>query len=402
MQKQSEAGGRSARDSGRLRVGLVVPHIFLHKDILPRVIFSPGKLALELAEGLQSLGAEVTLFSPGPADTSARNITADLSLFEKELAGRDYDYIELLKKHPLTFISLARQAQAEVIARAFRMANDGQLDVVHIYTNEEDIALPFAALCSAPVVFTHHDPFNFLVKYKNTFPKFKHLNWISMSLAQRRGMPPDTNWIANIHHGLDENELKPNLKPRGDYAAYLGRIVEPKGVHLAIEAIKLHNAANPSAPLKLKIAGKHYAGHGKDEYWREKILPELELGSNIEYVGFIGSASEKQDFLGNAKTLIVPSIFEEPFGMVSIEALACATPVIGLDSGAIPEVVKNSQTGFVMEKSESETATAQKIAAALAKVSQIERRACRADFEQRFTLRRMCQEHFATYQKLLK
>lgn len=376
-----------------MRIGLVVPHIFMHREILPHVIFSPGKLALDLAAGLEKLGAEVTLFSPGPADTHVRNITADLSYFEGELAGRGDTYIDLLKKHPLTFISLARQVQAEVIAKAFKMANDGELDVVHIYTNEEDIALPFAALCDAPVVLTHHDPFSFLVKYKNIFPKYKHLNWISMSLAQRAGMPPDTNWTANIYHGLAADAFKPNDKPAGGYIAYLGRVIESKGVHLAIAAAK-------KAGVKLKIAGKHYTGHGKDDYWQEKILPELD--SSIEYVGFIKGDAEKQEFLGNADALIVPSTFDEPFGMVLIEALACGTPVIGLDSGAIPEVIKDKQTGFVVQKSESEAATIDELINAIANIAQIERKACRTDFETRFTLERMCQEHLDTYKKLPK
>lgn len=372
---------------------MVVPHIFMHRDILPQVIFSPGKLALDLADGLERLGAVVTLFSPGPADTHVRNTTADLSYFEKELAGRGDTYIDLLKKHPLTFISLARQVQAEVIAKAFKMASDGELDVVHVYTNEEDIALPFAALCDAPVVFTHHDPFSFLVKYKNVFPKYKQLNWISMSLAQRAGMPPDTNWAANIYHGLDEHTFQPNYKPRGGYVAYLGRVIESKGVHLAIAAAK-------QAGVKLKIAGKHYAGHGKDEYWQEKILPELD--DQVEYVGFIKGDAEKQKFLGNADALIVPSTFDEPFGMVLIEALACGTPVVGLDSGAIPEVIKDGRTGFVIPKSKSETETAKLLADAIAKIGQIDRQACRADFQARFTLGRMCQEHLDTYKVLTR
>src|SRR5579863_5493006 len=93
----------------KLRIGLVVPHIFMHRDILPNVVFSPGQLALNLALGLQQLGAEVTLFTPGPVDTPVTNITADLSLFESELSGRGDKYVDLLKKHPFTFISLARQ-----------------------------------------------------------------------------------------------------------------------------------------------------------------------------------------------------------------------------------------------------------------------------------------------------
>lgn len=382
-----------------MRVGLVVPHIFLHKDILPQVIFSPGTLALELAAGLDTLGAEVTLFSPGPAKTSMRNVTADLSYFEKELEGRGDTYIDLLKKHPLTFISLARQAQAEIIAKAFTMANNDELDVVHIYTNEEDIALPFAALCRKPVVFTHHDPFSFLVKYKNVFPKYKHLNWISMSLAQRKGMPADTNWVANIYHGLKLGAFHPNYEPEGGYVAFLGRIIESKGVHLAIAAVKRYNAEHPGKQLRLKIAGKHYAGHGKDTYWQSRILPELD--DIIEYVDYISDNSAKQEFLGNAEALLVPSTFDEPFGMVNIEALACGTPVIGLNSGAIPEVITDGKTGFVVQKTHDEAHTAKALAQAIDKVPQIDRRTCRTEFEARFTLDRMCRAHFDTYTKLL-
>ena len=80
-----------------IRIGLVAPHMFLHREILPRVIFSPGQLALDLASGLQKLGADVTLFSPGPVDTPVKNVTADLSYFEAELAGRGDTYLDLLK-----------------------------------------------------------------------------------------------------------------------------------------------------------------------------------------------------------------------------------------------------------------------------------------------------------------
>ncbi|MDF2460880.1 MAG: glycosyl transferase group 1, partial [Candidatus Saccharibacteria bacterium] len=184
---------------------------------------------------------------------------ADLSLFEAELERRGDSYIDLLKKHPLTFISLARQVQAEIIASAYT----GNFDVVHIYTNEEEIALPFSKLSRNPVVLTHHDPFNFLVKYKAVFPKYADLNWISLSLAQRAGMPANTNWVANIYHGLDPERFRPVERPSGEYLLYLGRIIEPKGVHLAIEAAQ-------QSGMKLKLAGKHYAG-GKDAYWKNSV-----------------------------------------------------------------------------------------------------------------------------------
>lgn len=380
----------------RVRVGLVVPHIFIHRLIQPGVIFSPGQLALELCEGLAKEGVDVTLFSSGPANTNVPNITADLKNFEAELAGRGDTYLDLLKKHPFTFISLARQVQAEIIARAYTAAASGELDIVHIYTNEEDIALPFARLCPKPVVFTHHDPFNFLVRYKNVFPKYKDLPWISLSYAQRRSMPADTNWAANIYHGLDEDRFRLNQQPHGDYVAYMGRIIEPKGVHIAVEAVKRYNEI-AKEPLKLKIAGKHYAEHTKDTYWQTKIEPEL--GDAVEYVGHIKTDQEKQDFLGNARALLVPSTFNEPFGMVTIEALACGTPVIGLDRGATREIIEDGKTGLVLPYS-NDMAAARDMATALAIVSNISRQDCREAFEARFTLQRMTHEHAELYRKL--
>lgn len=373
----------------RLRIGLVAPHIFLHRDILPQVIFSPGHLVIDLANGLHALGADVTLFSPGPVEVAARNVTADLSLFEQELAGRGDTYVDLLKKHPFTFVTLARQVQSEMIAKAYAAANAGELDVVHIYTNEEDTALPFAALCQKPVVFTHHDPFNFLVKYKNVFPKYAHLNWVSMSFAQRAGMPADTQWAANIYHGVAEERFTPLGNPSGNYIAYLGRIIQPKGLHLAIAAAK-------KAGVPLKIAGKHYAGQ-KDAYWREVIEPQL--GETIEYVGFLKDDVSRRRFLGNASALVVPSLFDEPFGMVAIEALACGTPLIGVANGALPEIIRDGNNGLLVQKTD-ETSMIADMAQAMRDAGRMSRQAARASFEENFTLARMCNEHFQLYQRL--
>jgi len=371
----------------KLRIALVAPHIFLHRDILPQVIFSPGQLVIDLAEGLQQLGVSVTLFSPGPVDVAVPNIAADLTYFERELAGRGDTYLDLLKKHPFTFVTLARQVQTEMIAKAYAAANNNEFDIVHIYTNEEDTALPFAKLCKKPVVFTHHDPFNFLVKYKNVFPKYKHLNWISVSYAQRVGMPAGTNWVGNVYHGLAPDRFSFVESPRGDYIAYFGRIIQPKGLHLAI-------AAAQKAGLKLKIAGKHYTGY-KDTYWREQIQPQL--SDCVEYVGFIKDDAQKQDFLGNAKALIVPSIYDEPFGMVAIEALACGTPVLCLDSGALPEIIADGVNGYVITKNHDSSETIAHLANAITKIDAISRKDCRASFEKSFTLKNMAQGYADIY-----
>ncbi len=391
-----------------LRVALVVPHMFMHRDILPHVIFSPGHLALTLAKGLVEQGIDVTLYTPGPVDTPVKNLTSDLSLFERELAGRGAhgdSYLDLLRKHPFTFITLARQVQAEIVARVYHDANQGLYDMVHVYTNEEELALAFASLCRKPVMFTHHDPFNFLIKYKNNFPKYKHLNWVSMSYAQRRGMPADTNWAANIYHGLDNPALYP-IAPldqprakRDQYVGYLGRIIEPKGVHLAIAAVQKYNET-ASEPLLLKIAGKHYAESTKDTYWREKIEPELD--EHIQYVGFIANDEEKRQFLGGAEALLVPSLFDEPFGMVNLESFACGTPVIALDSGALPEVIDNGVTGYIVEKSTDEQQVVGKLEEALRLLDKIDRQSCITAYKNNFTLKHMVSEHNKLYRRLAR
>lgn len=397
LQTKSSTSAFSTIPKNKLRLALVVPHLFIHRDILPRVIFSPGELAVRLAEGLQKQGIDVTLYAPGPVDTTVPTITADLSYFEDELDQRGDDYLDLLKKHPATFVGLARQVQSEVLAKAFTAANEGLHDVVHVYTNEEDLALPFSRLCTKPVVFTHHDPFNFLVKYKNNFPKYTDLNWISLSYAQRRTMPQDTNWVGNIYHGLPIDAFAPIKKPSDDYVAFLGRIVQPKGLHLAISAVKKYNQS-AKVPLKLKIAGKHYADTSSDDYWQTTIEPEI--GGLIEYVGFIKGDTARNEFLGNAKALIIPSLFDEPFGMVMIEALASGTPIIGLNSGAIPEII-NDKNGILIEKQTDSNNTIKRLSVAMQSINTIDRAHCRADFETRFTVERMCKEHVAVYRELV-
>ena len=382
-----------------IKLAIVVPHIFLHKDIINDVIFSPGQLALELANNLKDYYVDVTLCTPGPVNCNVKNLTADLSLFNKELKLRGDTYISLLKKHPFTFVSLARQVQSELIANVYNRANNNEFDIVHVYTNEEDIALHFAKLCNKPVLFTHHDPYNFMAKYKSVFPKYKHLNWVSISYAQRKGMPKDTNWVGNVYHGINPKSYKiyqKNIKT--PYLAYFGRIVPQKGVHLAIKAVQIYNKQNPNSPLKLKIAGKHYSDYKNDTYWQKQILPHL--SSQITYEGYIKDPKQKNMFLSKALATIMPSTFEEPFGMVAIESLASGTPVLALKSGALPEIIDNT-CGIIISQSKNDTDTAKNLSQAIAKVINIPPKACRIKFTQNFTSQKMLENYCKVYNKVI-
>lgn len=210
-------------------------------------------------------------------------------------------------------------------------------------------------------------------------------------------MPADTNWVANIYHGLDNPTLTPVDQPSLDYVAYLGRIIEPKGVHLAIAAVKRYNETTKK-PLTLKIAGKHYAEESKDTYWRERVEPEL--GQHVEYVGFVDSPVAKRKFLANARALLVPSLFDEPFGMVTLESFACGTPVIALNSGALSEVIDDGVNGYVVEKSEDELTIARAFARRIGQLGAIDRLVCARAVREKFSVKTMSEQHIAAYQKL--
>lgn len=405
-----------------MKLALVVPHIFMHQDIMPKVIFSPGELALSLADGLANQGHKITLFTPGPIDNLVSNkkiqtLTADLTLFEEELSQRGDSYVDLLKKHPLIFITLSRQVQLELVAKAYQLANQGEFDAVHVWCNEEELALVNAQFCNKPVVFNHHEPFNFLTRYRSIFPKYPHLNWISFSLAQRGSFGQLTgesvNWVGNVYHGIDLNRFALNKQP-GNYLVYMGRIIQPKGVHYAIASAK-------KLGLKLKIAGKHYADHSKDRYWQEFIEPEID-GDQIEYVGFIKTDQAKQQLLGKALALLMPSIWQEPFGLVSLEAMACGTPVVGFNQGGVSEIIEAGQSGWLadylpekkiykngknvdqswdqLKLDQDFQENVSKLSDSIKEVDTIDRSDCRKYVEENFSIEKMCQGYEQIYQKL--
>lgn len=380
-----------------MRIALLAPHFFMNNEIFEDVIFSPGHLVINLAIALKDLGHEVTLVSPGFTLPEVKNLNTDLTLFHEELRLRGYGFMGLFKKHPLTFITLARQVQSELVSKCYEAANKGQFDIVHVFMNEEEIPLVFARFCKTKIVFTHHEPFNYLAKYRSFFPKYKDLNWISISQAQRSSLP-EANFIGNVYNGIPENQFQPNLTTSEEYLAYCGRIIEPKGVHLAIKAAK-------KAGMKLKIAGKHYSDGTKDKYWQEKI--QNELNENIEFIGFLKTNEAKQNLLGNAKALLMASTWEEPFGVAMIEAMACGTPVIGLNSGAIPEVIVSGKNGFIVDKvyiPNQEVLDEEKIiddfVSKIDQISQVSRKEVRDYFTSNFTSAKMARDYAEIYQSI--
>jgi glycosyltransferase involved in cell wall biosynthesis len=143
--------------------------------------------------------------------------------------------------------------------------------------------------------------------------------------------------------------------------------------------------------MPLKIAAK--VDRKDQDYYESQIKPLLN-NNLIEFVGEI-SDREKNEFLGNASALLFPINWSEPFGLVLIEAMACALPVVAYPLGSVPEIIEDGISGFIVHNVEE-------AAAALRKLSNVDRRGCRRAFEERFSVRRMAHDYLAIYDRIIK
>lgn len=169
-----------------------------------------------------------------------------------------------------------------------------------------------------------------------TYEHFPNHNYVSISNNQRLAMP-DLNWVKTVYNGIDTSQFSINA-PQRDYFAFLGRSSPNKGLKEICTLIK-------KTKHKLKIAAK--VDTADQAYFNQEIKPLID-GKQIEFIGEIGPA-DKNEFLGKAKGLLLWLNWEEPFGLVVTEAMACGTPVIVNKRGAMPEIVVNGKTGFLVD-----------------------------------------------------
>ena len=204
---------------------------------------------------------------------------------------------------------------------------------------------------------------------------------VSISDDQRKPLAR-ANWISTVYHGLPQGLLPYRENPSLDYLAFLGRISPEKRVDRAIEIAR-------RAGMKVKIAAK--VDKVDEAYFENQIEPLLSQ-PHVEFIGEINDA-EKPEFLGNARGLLFPIDWPEPFGLVMIEAMACGTPVVAYRRGSVPEVIDHGVTGFVVED-ENEAAVAVK------RLRMLNRRMVRARFEERFSVERMAGDYLDLYRDL--
>jgi glycosyltransferase involved in cell wall biosynthesis len=182
---------------------------------------------------------------------------------------------------------------------------------------------------------------------------------------------------------LPKDLLAPTYRPSGGYLAFLGRVSPEKGVDRAIEIAR-------KVGMPLLIAAK--VDRADESYFRECIAPLLK-GEGVTFIGEI-TERQKGKFLGEARALLFPIDWPEPFGLVMIEAMACGTPVLAFSCGSVPEVIDEGLTGTIVRSIEEASS-------ALPHLLSLDRRAVRRRFEQRFSAERMAREYTRLYAQRL-
>lgn len=248
-------------------------------------------------------------------------------------------------------------------------------DVVH----DNTLAGPIysARYPNLPVVTTNHNPFTrtYNAVFGASVPRVA-LVAISQSHALSTHLPVD----AVVHHGINVDDY-PFGAGDGGYVALLGRMTENKGVHRAIAVAR-------AAGMRLKIAAKMREPH-EIAYFEEFVKPHL--GDDVIYLGEV-DADGKRELLASAAALLNPISWREPFGMVMLEAMACGTPVVGCPQGAAPEIVEHDVTGFLGD-SDGELING------LLSLDRIDRRVCREQVRQRFSVERMVDGYVQVYER---
>jgi len=327
-----------------------------------------------LTEELVRRGHEVTLYATDNSITKATK----RSLIPQSLMNQD----EMSWYQPTRAIWNA----------SFVAAEADKFDVIHTHSAALNFFLPFI---KTPVVQTlHHairdefwkpkllnEPYKSQMKY--IFDQYSKINYAAISQKQADAfLPAQETFFKNytvIRNGIPVDQFTYEENPK-DYFLYIGYVNEDKGAHIAVKAAV-------ETGSKLIIAGNNY---GCEAFFKKHIKPHL--SRKIKYVGPVGF-KDKVELYKNAKAMLAPLQWDEPFGLTLAESQACGTPVIAFRKGAGPEIIKDGETGFVVD-------TFKQFIKAMAKIDTISRKTTRLHAETELDVKRMADEYEALYLRL--
>jgi glycosyltransferase involved in cell wall biosynthesis len=341
-----------------MRIAQIAP---LAEAVPPKFYGGTERIVSYLTEELVALGHDVTLFASGDSVTAATLAPMSPRAIRLDKSVGDPNAYPLM-----------------MLEKVFQRAHE--FDVLHFHVDY----WPFSLFTRQPTPFvaTLHGRLD-LPEIWPHYRTHTGVPLISISDSQRKPMAW-ANWAETIYHGLPERLITPVEGAKPSYLAFLGRIAPEKRVDRAIEIAR-------RCGLPLKIAAK--VDRADSEYFEEKIRPLLSQ-PHVDFIGEIGD-SQKAEFLSGAHALLFPIGWPEPFGLVMIEAMACGVPVVAYNHGSVPEVIDEGLTGFVVDDIEGAVR-------AVGRLPELSRPAVRRRFEERFTARRMAEDHVALYAQLAR
>ncbi len=338
-----------------MRIAQVAP---LYESVPPKYYGGTERVVSYLTEELVRQGHDVTLFASGDSETKAHLVAAC-----RRSLRMDKHCVDRLAHHMLMLEHVMQHA--------------AEFDIVHFHTDY--LHFPLSRREQITHVTTLHGRLD-LPDLVPLYQEFREMPVISISNGQREPLPW-ANWQATVYHDLPADMYQFRDKT-GTYLAFLGRVSPEKRVDRAIEIAK-------QVGIPLKLAAKV---DRVDKDYFENVVEPLLRHPFVEFVGEIGEG-EKEEFLSNAYALLFPIDWPEPFGLVIIEAMACGTPVIAYRGGAVPEVMEEGHTGFIVEGLEDAVD-------AVRRVPELSRKRCREVFDHRFTAARMAHDYVQVYERL--
>ncbi len=333
-----------------------------------------------LVEELVAQGHDVTLFAPEDAKTSAKLI----SFFPNSLLGKKGDW----GRHLKAFYHLQKSLEY-VGAHKFDIVH------THLSSNTDMYVFPLSASLAIPHVTTLHSnfPFDHGPDGKVGDADHYYMDWascvplvaISENAREQEKMP--VHFVDVVYNGIDMSQFPPPGKKRENYLVWLGRFVPEKGPHLAIEVAK-----RVQAPLILAGTIDRYVKASVD-YFHEQIEPQID-NKQIKYIGAV-TVTRKVSLLRRAHAFLNPIDWEEPFGMVMVEAMALGCPVISFARGAAPEIVEDGKTGFLVQNLDE-------MIQALPKIDELDREEPRLYVERHFSAKVMAEKYTQVYKKVIR
>lgn len=336
-----------------MRVGLIASPFIP----VPPVRYGGTELFIaDLAEALKRAGVPVTVYTNGESTVHA-----------------DIRWRYPRQEWPLPSEGCGLSKELDHVSWALELASK-ECDVIHLNST---VAVPFSRFTTKPVVCTLHHPY--AKQLTDIYERYDRVSYVAISRHQAAEHPTVPTTV--IHHGIDVSKYSFS-EEKQPYLCFLGRICPIKGTHHAIEIAK-------RTGLRLKIAGEVQPIFR--DYFEEMIRPQID-GQQIEYLGEADHVL-KNELLRHAKAFLFPIQWEEPFGLATIEAMACGTPAIAFPGGAVKELVKNGVSGYICRDVDEAVAAIEHL--------NLSPRMVRSCVEENFTADLMARHYLDLYERLV-